>query len=354
MKRIVSSLIALSLSILLMSCENKTDNVENIQSQINNIDNTQAQTNTIEETNTKEYYAVNEQYKYNWKIGLSTKDEENHLGELLIQEDISVPLELTIACSIDTGETTSNDQIFNSQIQVLYDYTPIAFKMDNSQDFEYENYVELSNHTEYEWDIHFEPNQIKQDSDIHKLLVIVTTGVDKKAKDLGFSSDGYGISIIYDLVHTKDYNDNLNLNMSDYILNDSFIKVSEGVYSPRTLSLNKDENFNPNDEFIGIMRPNPSYTTNIDNINFNAFISNTKPNEDFLFLIFLNTKLHSMIYTPKFEEMGTYYTNLEIELPHDKTDYELTAHIIADPFEKINIPDNLFTKRAERFTITKE
>ncbi|ONI43434.1 hypothetical protein AN641_10170 [Candidatus Epulonipiscioides gigas] len=295
---------------------------------------------------TQEYYRLNDTYNYNWTIGFQTLEQEDNLGTLLIYEDEYLPLNLNVGFS-GAGE---ENQIIDTEIRVYYDYQPISFKLEEDGNFEYTYTLDVQNHTKYKLNLYLNSNEIIKDKDIHKLFVTTNTGLDIKSKNLEISTDAYGTSTIYDIVHSSTYN-NSYTNLPEHTTL-SFTKVTDKILSPNVLTINQDKTFDINNPQIQFSKSN--YTTNNEIITFNSFISPVNVNEDMLIIICLNFEPYLLKYIPKFEHIGTYFSELQLELPLEAGDYEVTAYTIVNPFEKIVDVGHQFTQLVDRFTITKE
>lgn len=300
-----------------------------------------------ETTNRQDYNKITQKHNYNWKIGLQTQDDLKNLGTLLILDNNEDYLNFELGFS---GEKSDN---FETQIRVYYDYKPISFNFNKDDEFSYYYDFSMENHSEYTLDLLLNPQNLIEDDKIHKLFVTATTGNKSNAKDLKLSNAAYGTSVIYDVTHNANYTDFVNVQSESFSTHDSFIKVGNNVFSPRTFNVNQDKQFNYKNEMSGLSISLPVYEVAKNSIEFNSFVSSLKDNEDFLVLICLNFEPYMWAYISELKSAGTYFSEFIIDLPEESANYEFTAYTIPSPFEKISDVENQFVQSSNRFTIVK-
>lgn len=240
----------------------------------------------------------------------------------------------------------------NYILSIFYDYKQIPFKIKSEGDYNINYIFELEDSKEIKLPLYLPDDLVMDDS--HKLLVSFVMKPEIHAKDLDGLSNWYGINLVYDIIYN---NDEKNFNF--------YYEKDELNYEEILNTIDLTYEFNLNEDFeYSILEteimPNPSKLIKVKKGNkFNLVYNiSTIGNDTENVLMLVNYNFNQTMID------GNYNYKL-FKVPKDKTGvgtiellapdevglYEVTALLVYNPFEKINMENDYTVDTNMRFTL---
>lgn len=273
----------------------------------------------------------------------TTPDDMKPLNMLYMQDNQIINLEC--------GASGSNPTIV---LKVFYDYQAVDFQVVGEDKYTSEYVFKLEDKTKINIPIILDSGSIVPDDKIHKVIFAFLTGYDKNASEFDQVTSEYGLTVIYDVVNTLDYKDEV------------FIPIQYGATLPDNnfdvniaeLIFNIDYENNIQKTSGGVLNPTPSIATNPDTIFPLMYNFGKESKTSALLLLTLNFEQiqidgqqYKLIKLDGAE--GTANGQIDITTPKEPGKYEVIGFLVQNPFEK-NTNPSAMVPMSIRFTLNVE
>lgn len=308
------------------------------------LDLRESETPPSTEITTQDYIPAMDGYAASYLGGADTNittDEMKVLNMLYIPDGEIVNLEFGISGSSPTVI-----------MKLYYDYQPIDFKLSGEETYVNEYIFKVENGTKTNIPILLDEDKTVSDNKIHKLLITFTTGYYQNAANFDRVTDEYGTSVIYDVITTLDYNDEVYIPFSYDALS------PENNFGKNISNLIFNFDYENSEQFSsgGILNPLPGFEV-AGGVSVPMMYNIMKESaSSALLLLTLNFnqvpidgEAYRFIRLDGKEGMANGKVNFNA--PKEIGDYEVIGYVILCPFEKIGEGSNM-VHTSPRFTLS--